>query len=176
MFRYSMLTLLALLVAVLVLRFLFAVAEKKWLVRVSLAALLLIAFSYGASVYYSISTSLHAEMTLHAINLVTVVVDRFVQQENRWPKSWDDLQVVRAVDVPSCYSWPDDAETLRDFVAIDFDADLTTLGSQTVEEFDAIGPTGAYYPYKDYGFIQALIENAKTVVVGQQETNRDPDD
>jgi len=88
------------------------------------------------------------EKTFHSFVLATAVVERFIQQENRWPTSWDDLQVVDTVEAGSMYSWPNDAKIVQDYVTIDFDADLTTIGSQRVEEFDSIGPIQA--GYEDY--------------------------
>ena len=139
----------------------------RWLVRVFVAVVLLIVVGIGVSVYLGISASLHAEKALHSINLVTVVVDRFVQQEKRWPKSWDDLHAISTVDAPTMYSWPGDAKTVQQFVAIDFETDVKVIASQTVGDFDAIKPIGSYYPYKDYGFVDSLIENAKVVADGQ---------
>ena len=141
---------------------------KRWLVRVIVAAVLLVAVAIGVCAYLGISTSLHAEKTLHAINLVTVVVDRFIQQEQRWPNSWDDLRSVQTVDAPSMYSWPDDADIIQEFVTIDFNGDLTVIALQTADDFDAIEPIGSYYPHKDYGFVDSLIESAKTATSGQQ--------
>jgi hypothetical protein len=141
---------------------------KRWLVRVIVAVVLLVAVAIGVCVYLGISTSLHAEKTLHAINLATVVVDRFIQQERRWPNSWDDLRCVQTVDAPSMYSWPDDIGTIQGFVTIDFDVDVKVIASQTVDDFDAIEPIGSYYPYKDYGFVGSLIESARTATSGQQ--------
>lgn len=138
-------------------------------ILVALAALVFCPLGY---VVRGIATSMHAESTLHAINLVTVVVDCFIQQENRWPKSWTDLHAVNTVDAPSMYSWPHDAETVKDLLAMEFKTDLATIASQSAEEFDAIRPVGPCYPYDHYGFVDSLIENAKTVVHRQQRTKR----
>ena len=141
---------------------------KSWLVRIFVVGAILGTIAVGTCVYLGISSSLHAERTLHSINLSTVVVDRFIQQEQRWPKSWDDLRSVQAVDAPSMYSWPEDAETVREFVAIDFDANVLTVASQTADDFDAIKPIGSYYPYKKYGYVDSLIESARVITDGQQ--------
>jgi hypothetical protein len=100
--------------------------------------------------------------------LATVVVDRFIQQEQRWPNSWDDLRGVQTVDAPSMYSWPEDADTIQEYVTIDFDVDVNVIASQTADDFDAIEPIGSFYPYKDYGFVDSLIESAKTATSGQR--------
>jgi len=134
---------------------------RQYVIRCILAVVMLAAMGVAVRVYRCISTSAHAEKTLHAINLTTVVVDRFVQQERRWPNSWAELHKVKSAQVPSMYAWPGDAAKLPDFVVIDFDADLHVIANQCVDEFEAIHPAGAYYPYKDRGYVKALIETAK---------------
>ena len=133
----------------------------RWLVRGIVGTVLLAVVGGVICAYLAISSSLHAEKTLHAVNFVTVVVDRFVQQYHRWPKSWDELRRVQATGVGSMYSWPADADAVRQFVTIDFNADMGVIASQTVDDFDAITPIGSYYPYKDYGHVQSLIETVK---------------
>jgi hypothetical protein len=140
---------------------------KHWIGRTIAAAVLLAAIGFGACVYLGISSSLHAERGLHSINLVTVLVDRFLQQEKRWPTSWKDLYTITDAKAPSMYSWPKDSETVQEFVAIDFDANLSRIASQTVEDFDAIKPIGSCYDYKQYHFVSSLIEDAKNVVDSQ---------
>jgi hypothetical protein len=134
---------------------------KRWLGRAVVGVVLLAAaVSIGVCVYLGIS-ALQAEKSPHAVNLVTAVVDRFIQQEKRWPTSWDELRAINAVDVPSMYSWPNDSEAVHELVAINFDADLTKIAAQTAEDFDAIRPIDACYPYRDYGYVDSLIKNAK---------------
>ena len=142
---------------------------KGWFVRVVIIAALLVAIGIGVCVFIGISTSLQAEKTLHAIGLVTVVVDRFIQKEHRWPKSWEDLRTVSAGDRTSAmYSWPDDVEVLQRRVMINFDADLKTIASQTIDDFDAIQPIGPCYSYKHYGYIRPLIETIRALVDRQK--------
>jgi hypothetical protein len=126
-------------------------------------AALLVALGVVVFLYLGISTAWHAEKTLHAVNLVTVVVDHDLQDTNRWPKSWRDLHAVNQINAPSKYEWPADAETVKKLVTIDFEAEVKVIASQTADDFDAIRPIGSTYPYQDYGFIDSLIESAKTV-------------
>jgi len=141
----------------------------RWLVRGIVGTVLLAVVGGVICVCLAISSSVHAEKTLHAVNFVTIVVDRFVQQEHRWPKSWDELRTVEATGVGSMYSWPADVDILRQFVTISFDADMGVIASQTVDDFDAIRPIGSYYPYKDYGHVKTLIETVKHSISGQQD-------
>jgi hypothetical protein len=134
---------------------------KQWFGRAGIVAVLLAAgVGILVCVYLGIS-ALQAEKSLHAVNLVTAVVDRFIQQEKRWPTSWDELRAINAVDVPSMYSWPDDSEAVHELVVINFDVDLTKIAAQTAEDFDAIRPIGSCFPYKDFRYVDSLIKNAK---------------
>jgi hypothetical protein len=123
-------------------------------------------------VYQAISTSLHAECTLHAINLVTVLVDKYVDREGKWPRCWEDLRTVSPGDRYTVYSWPQDSERVQSYVTVDFDVDLASLAKQDVEGFDAIRPIGSYYPYKCDGYIAALIETIKKKTSGQHKKVR----
>lgn len=139
---------------------------KRWprFVSKAIGPVVLLAFiAGGICVYQAASIAYLAEKRLHSIILVTVVVVAFIEQEQRWPTSWDDLRAIEQVEVPSMYSWPDHADIVREFVEIDFDADLTEIATQTAEEFDAVRPSGPCYPYDDYVYVPQLLERAKAV-------------
>jgi len=146
--------------------------RKRLVIRLIVVAMLLAGVVGAVCIYLGISSSLHAEQTLHAITLATVVVDHYVQQERRWPKSWAELHKVVSVEAPSMYSWPADAETIQQFVSIDFHANLSDVASQSGEQFNAINPRGAYYPYKDRWYVKALIDTVKrTVLLDRNQSN-----
>jgi len=71
------------------------------------------------------------------------------------------------------YAWPADADAVRQFVTIDFNADMGVIASQTVDDFDAIRPIGSYYPYKDYGHVQSLIETVNRCASSAGNRGRD---
>ena len=133
---------------------------KHHLIRCGIAALALVVCGVVWMLYTAYSVSIHAEYALHAVNLTTVVVDRYVEREGKWPRSWDDLNTI-AIDRWGMYSWPQDSQRVQKYVSVDFGADLETLARQSVEEFAAIKPIGSYYPYKCDGHIAALIETLK---------------
>lgn len=122
--------------------------------------------------YQAISTPVHAEYALHAVNLTTVVVDKYVEREGKWPGSWDDLRTVSSVNGWGMYSWPEDWQKVQLYVTVDFAADPAILARQSVEEFAAIKPVGSYYPYKHYGHIAGLTETLKKRTGGQHGTFR----
>ena len=115
------------------------------------------------------SISIQAEYAVHAVNLVTVVVDKYVDETGKWPASWGELATVSSVNHWAMYSWPEDLEKVQRYVSVDFDADPASLAKQSVNEFDAIKPIGPCYPYKEDGFVAALIETLRKRAVGQHE-------
>jgi hypothetical protein len=122
--------------------------------------------------YVSCSVAIRAEYTLHAVNLATVVVDKYVEREGTWPASWDELATVSTVNHWAMYSWPEDREKVQSRVTVDFAADPATLAKQNVEEFDAIKPIGPSYPYKHDGHVAALLETLRKKTGGQREQVR----
>lgn len=137
-----------------------------------LGCLLFLALLLGAGLWIgceAISVSVHAEYTYHAANLVTVVLNKYVEREGRWPRSWEDLRTVNSVSRWGMYSWPEDWEKVREYVIVDFDLDAATVAGQAVEEFNGVKPIGAYYPFKDLGYTAELIETARRKAPGQPE-------
>jgi hypothetical protein len=141
---------------------------KKWIRRACAFTLLLGLCFILWLVYTAYSLSDHAERALHAVNLTTVVVEKCVDREGKWPKSWEDLATVRTDNSRGIYSWPTDCDEIKLLVTVDFHADPRVLAKQTVEEFDAIKPIGACYPYKQDGHIAALIDTLRRTTSGRQ--------
>lgn len=140
---------------------------KKVLVR-SILVLLLVSLLVGAILaYLGISTSLHAENTLHAILRTANQVDQFVANERRWPNSWEELEPYWTND-SQVKTWTEESSFRKEHIAIDFDTDLSELATQREEDFAAIYPTGAYYPYWDYGQIKKLILTARKVAAEKE--------
>ncbi len=140
--------------------------------RLVVGCFLCVALLLGGGIwiaYQAVSVSIQAECALHAVNLTTVVVDKYVAREGKWPRSWDDLRTVSSVNAPTMYSWPEDWQKVRLYVTVDFDADPATLATQTVEEFDAIRPIGPSYPYKQYGHVADLLNTLKKSTSSRQE-------
>ncbi|MBN1851716.1 MAG: hypothetical protein JW829_03300 [Pirellulales bacterium] len=103
--------------------------------------------------------------------MATVLIDRYVQREHKWPSSWDDLCTVPLDNTWAGYEWPDDVERVRLYINIEFGVELQVVASQTADKFDAIRPTGACYPYRHYGYVDALIQTAKDHVDAQHGTH-----
>ena len=130
-----------------------------WIVPVSTCIIILglvICFWIGTA------TSLHAERSLQAVILTVEVTEKFVRQEGRWPRSWDELTALEIAPYGS--SWPEDASTVKLLVKIDFETDIETVAAQSEEEFDKILPTGSCYPYNDYPCVTALLRTVNEVV------------
>ncbi len=143
---------------------------KKWILR-AFAFTLLLGLSFILwAVYTAYTLADHAERALHAVNLTTVAVERYVDRERKWPKSWEDLATINTVDGSGIgiYSWPADHDWIKQYVTVDFHADPNILAKQTVEEFDAVKPIGVYYPYKQDGHIATLIETLRRTTPDRQ--------
>lgn len=133
----------------------------------------------GSMAYLGISTSIQAEENLHSTIFVIRMVEQFVADEKRWPRSWEDLEsfpfsndaprpgngelsVIR-IGGQHGYEWPAGSKDLQRRVAIDFDVDPVKVAGQDPMKFTAIKPIGPYYEYRDYGFVQSLQETIRNV-------------
>ena len=110
----------------------------------------------------AILTADRAERCLHACIIVIDVVEQYVRITGRWPSSWDELrQTVPSATYGGIHEWPDDITVIREFVAVDFDADPGLLAESTPESFNALRPIGPCYSSYDRHFeflIEALRE------------------
>jgi hypothetical protein len=99
--------------------------------------------------YLGATTSITAEYSLHANTLVIDLVQDYVlAHEGAWPKSWADLENTPKLQW-AMYEWPKDADEVRRYVTVDFEADPDKLATQSVEEFtavQAIGPCFCHDP------------------------------
>jgi hypothetical protein len=141
---------------------------RPWLRRIGIVLLVLMAIAIGVGgwmVYTGISISLQAEKTLHAWEFAVRLVDQFVQENGRWPASWEELQKVK-----SAGQWPSE---LRERVAIDFKADMVVVARQDPMRFDAIKPIGPYYDFREV-YVPQLQETLKEAMKKRGRAHRSP--
>jgi hypothetical protein len=110
-----------------------------------------------------------AEHSLHAVRLVIVVVEKYIQQCGRWPSSWRDLESVNASE-NGMYSWPCDSEEIQAHVEVNFDLTLESVAHEEVDHFDAIKPRTASYPGFRDNVISLLAEARKQAERGGGKT------
>lgn len=138
------------------------------------AVVFVVAFAMAGLGAYS---SWQAELNLHSTLYVTRLVDQYVQQNGRWPKSWADLEAMPydqqtpksvrrgnvgiAIGGGMQFQWPQQSPELRDRVTIDFDATPQEVINADVVKFQPIRPNGPYYDYWKYGFIEHLQESMR---------------
>jgi hypothetical protein len=158
-------------------------AGRSWTRVIGWAALavLLVAICVGASMaYLGISSSIRAEENLHSTIFVVRLVEQFVVEQKRWPRSWEELESLPfSSDTPRPgngelsvvriggqhgYPWPAASNDLQRRVAIDFAVDPAAVARQDPMTFTAIKPIGPYYEYRDYGFVQSLQATIKEVI------------
>ena len=149
---------------------------KRIALLVVLAALIAIAWL----VYNGVSISIRAEHNLHSTLYVVRLVDEFVYENQRWPKSWTELEQMKfagdaytprngelnvlRVGGAMTFQWPADSLTLQRRVTINFDADPNDIVDQNPMEFDAIKPIGPSYEYRDYGIVDSLQKTVRDVL------------
>lgn len=91
-------------------------------------------------------SQLKAEERLQLAILVCEAIGDHLEANGytRWPRSWDEL----AVSPPrewGQYRWPDDVDKIRQFVIVDFAADLDAVAAATPATFTAVQPNGVCY-------------------------------
>ncbi|MBS0260870.1 MAG: hypothetical protein JSS02_02850 [Planctomycetes bacterium] len=156
----------------------------KW---VALGLILVVLSVGGMQVYQGVSVSIEAEHNLHATIYVIRLVEQFVSEKQRWPRTWqelealpfpntrptpgnDELSVVR-IGGQHGYEWPAASQELQQRVQIDFGIDPATVSTQDPETFTAIQPIGPSYEYRHYGFVHSLQD---TIRQATQNTLRSP--
>jgi hypothetical protein len=107
-------------------------------------------------VYQGVSASFQAESNLHYSHFVLQLVERFVTQEGRWPRSWAELEGVDMRDAPLGREWPATSAEMQRWILIDFAVDPLDVARQDRMNFTAIRPNGPYYEYRDYGYVDSL--------------------
>ena len=81
----------------------------RWRRRAMVAllfALVALVATGGWIVYFGVHTALQAERTLHATLFAVRLVERFVSERGRWPRSWGELEGVSMDDDRYCERWP----------------------------------------------------------------------
>jgi hypothetical protein len=126
----------------------------------------------------SITASRRNQTQLRAMLFVLRLVQQFVQNRGRWPKSWEELEQMPfplaasnslRKGTPSIQAgrtsdddWPNQSKALQERVTIDFDADPTAIVSQDPQEFTAIRSTDPHAIFRGFGFVESLQAALKT--------------
>jgi hypothetical protein len=127
-------------------------AEVK-IVRVKLTVAIL---SIGllvavAFVVWRTEVAIRAEKTLHAVILVCDRLKAFVDENERWPESWDELLTARKPPRESIYAWPSDIGRIREVVSVDFSISVEQSGTQDPDFFAPVKPIGPCFEnYRDH--------------------------
>jgi hypothetical protein len=161
--------------------------RRSWprLIGIAVTMLLIGAICVGVGmIYVGVSRSLRAEENLHATLFVIRVVEQFVDENGRWPKSWQELERIKVPNSPVSplndvvysggqggYAWPAATAQLQERVTIDFQVDQMAIIGQKLMDFQAIKPIGRCYEYRDYGFVSSLQKTLakKTETHGRRE-------
>jgi hypothetical protein len=137
-------------------------SRRLWIRFVVRAAtvLVIVAVGFGAwMVYCGITVSLQAEENLHATLFTIRLVEQFVAEQGRWPRSWGELEAMPvSVDAPATLQrgWPASSPEIQRRVAIDFAADTALMVRQDPTGFTAIKPIGLCFEYHHYDCVPLL--------------------
>lgn len=133
----------------------------RWVIRTVALVAVVGVLAVGWCVYKGVSASLHAEHVLHAALLTVQLIDDYVRQhDGEWPHSWADLEEMPARQW-AMFEWPKDSAKVQRYVTVDFAADPDVLAEPSAKEFDAVRPIGPHYPFKDSGFVEALLKTIR---------------
>lgn len=135
--------------------------RKRRILQFVLAGLIVLVCGAAWVVYHNLSRALAGERCLDASLLVVAVLrDYVVISDGSWPRSWSELERMPARQ-HSMYRWPTDAAIVRQYVWVDFDADLDKMAAQSRDEFDAVKPIGPCYPFKHHGQVDELLDTIR---------------
>ncbi len=133
----------------------------------ALAALVLAAVGVGGwTVYRCVAVSLQAERKLHAARFAVRLVERFVAEKGRWPRSWGELEQLPFDGDLFGRGWPAASPEIQRRVVIDFAADPAEVARQDPLAFTAVKPVGPHYEYRDYGDVVHLQATIRQSVKG----------
>jgi hypothetical protein len=93
-------------------------------------------------VYQGVSASLQAEANLHYSHFALKLVERFVREKGRWPRTWAELKGVEMPDGPFGQEGPAISDELQRRISIDFGVDPFEVARQDRMNFAAIRPIG----------------------------------
>lgn len=86
-------------------------------------------------VYLSMSVSFQAETNLHYSRFALQLVERFVTEKGRWPRSWAELENLDMPNGPLGGEWPAFSGKLQQRISIDFGINPSDVARQDRMKF-----------------------------------------
>jgi len=123
-----------------------------WLARVVPVAIA------GWIYYCCVLPSLEAEITLHTTHFAVRLVEHFVTEHGRWPRSWSELEGVSMTEGPLGKEWPRVSPEVQRRVSIDFEIEPLNVARQDPMSFRAIRPIGPQFEFRHYSEVRLLQE------------------
>jgi hypothetical protein len=133
---------------------------RRWFVVAVVVATLL--FSAVACMIVGLRGWAREETALRDTWMAERIVERFVEENGRWPSSWGDLEWFSPEDGANVSLPSGGWAEIREYTDIEFDVSLSDVARQRVEEFDAIRPRERAWGgdlYRDC--FASLIETAR---------------
>jgi len=128
----------------------------RCLLRVIIATLSGIALAGGFLGFRGAMLSLEAEKTLHATLFSVRLLERFVIERGRWPKSWSELEAVSIPEGLFGQKWPTASKEVQRRVSIDFEIDPLTVARQDPMTITAVRTIGPRYEFRDSTAVKSL--------------------
>lgn len=136
--------------------------------RVLIVSLLAVIICTASMGFYSLFRSLKAEETLHATNLVILVVEAHLTANNgKWPQSWNELEQTRYGKAVGGWRWPDDSGAIQLRVKVDFAQTTQDVLAEGVDDFSAIQQLPPSYSM-NRSLVLQLLNTAKVSTSGRQ--------
>ena len=132
--------------------------RHRCILRVIIATLAGIAVAGSILGFRGAMLSLEAEKTLHATLFSVQLLERFVSERGRWPRSWSELEAVSMPEGLYGQKWPTASPEVQRRVSIDFGIDPLTVARQVPMTITAVRPIGPSYEFRDYAAIRSLQE------------------
>jgi len=129
------------------------------------SVLLLIVCTLVGLFFNGIYVSLQAEETLHAFELVLMVIaSHLSQNDGSWPRNWEELEMATLEEHIGGWHWPQDSAPIKKRVRIVFATNTGKVLVTGSEHFSAVQQIPPYYPPSKNRILQ-LLEVARNSVV-----------
>jgi hypothetical protein len=125
---------------------------------VIIASLLGVAIAGSLLGYRCALLSLEAEKTLHTTIFSLRLLECFVSERGRWPRSWSELEAVSMPEGPLGQKWPTASPEVQRRVSIDFEIDPLRMARQDPMSVTAVRPIGPHYEFRDDAALRSLQE------------------
>jgi hypothetical protein len=126
---------------------------------------------FGVVTWINARSSLQAESTYQAFNLVLALISEHVEKTSgKWPESWAQLRETSMNESVGGWVWPNDFEEIESRVQVDFSTSTDAVISKGRLDFSAVSTVGRSYPPNRHR-IAEFVERLKRVLHDNGQSN-----